>query len=73
MNNNINKSNNVKDFILKHLSNYYGIYVLSDTLFIANIFEKVWIKCNKTYALESAHFLSPSWLTWQACLKKIEI
>ena len=41
MNNNINKSNNVKEFILKHLSNYYGIYVLSDTLFIANIFEKV--------------------------------
>ena len=73
MNNNINISNNVKDFILKHLSNYYGIYVLSDTLFIANIFEKVWIKCNKIYALDPAHFLSPSRLTWQACLKKIEI
>ena len=46
------------------------MYVLSDTLLLADVFENFRAKCVEIYALDPAHFLSAPGSAWQACLKK---
>ena len=63
--------NNVfKRFKLKNLGEYHDLYVQSDTLLLADVFENFRNTCIKVYELDPAHFLSLPGLTWQACLKK---
>ena len=57
-------------FKLKHLGEYHNLYVQSDTLLLADIFENFRNMCIKVYELDPAHFLSAAGLAWQACLKK---
>ena len=64
-------ANNVfKKFKLKNLGKYHDLYVQSDTLLLADVFENFRNKCLKTSKLDPAHFLSLPGLAWQACLKK---
>ena len=66
--------NNVfKRFELKNLGQYHDLYVQSDTLLLADVFENFRDMCLKQYELEPAHFLSLPGLAWQACLKKTNI
>ena len=66
--------NNVfKRFKLKNLGEYYDLYVQSDTLLLADVFENFRNTCLKVYELDPAHFLSLTGLAWQACLKKTNI
>ena len=46
------------------------MYVQSDTLLLADVFENFRDKCIEIYELDPAHFLSAPRLAWQACLKK---
>ena len=46
------------------------MYVQSDTLLFADVFENFGDGCIKNYKLDPAHFLSVPGLAWQACLKK---
>ena len=63
--------NNVfKTFKLKNLGEYHDLYVQSDTLLLADVFENFRNMCMKVYELDPAHFLSLPGLAWQACLKK---
>ena len=63
--------NNVfKKFILKNLGEYHDLYVQSDTLLLADVFENFRNMCIKVYELDPAHFLSLLRLAWQACLEK---
>ena len=62
-----------KELKLKNLGNYHDLYVQSDTLLLAGVFENFRNKCIKIYQLDLAHFLSASGLAWQACLKKNEV
>ena len=63
--------NNVfKIFKLKNLGEYHDLYVQSDTLLLADVFENFGNKCLEVYELDPAHFLSLPGLAWQACLKK---
>ena len=65
------QANNVfKKFKLKHLGEYHDLYVQSDTLLLADVFENFRNMCIKIYELDPAHFLSAPGLAWQACLKK---
>ena len=57
---------------LKNLGDYHDLYVQSDTLLLADVFENFRNKCIEIYELDPAHFLSASVFTWQACLKKQE-
>ena len=59
-----------KEFKLKQLGDYYNLYVQSDTLLLADVFEDFRNTCIKVYELDPAHFLSAPGLAWQACLKK---
>ena len=66
--------NNVfKRFKLKHLGEYHDLYVQSDTLLLADVFENFRNTCLKVYELVPAHFLSLPGLAWEACLKKTSI
>ena len=63
--------NNVfKSFKLENLGEYHDLYVKSDTLLLADVFENFGDMCIKEYELDPAHFASLPGLAWQACLKK---
>ena len=49
------------------------MYVQSDTVLPADVFENFRNLCIKVYELDPAHFLSALRLAWQACLKKTEV
>ena len=55
------------------LKEYHDLYVQSDTLLLADVFENFRNKCLKVYELDPAHFLSLPGLAWQACLKKTSV
>ena len=59
--------------INKNLGDYHDLYVQSDTLLHADVFENFRNMCIKIYELDPAHFLSAPGLAWQACLKTTEI
>ena len=66
--------NNVfKGFKLENLGDYHDLYVQSDTLLLANVFENFRDMCIKVYELDPAYFVSLPELAWQACLKKTNI
>ena len=66
--------NNVfKRFKLKNLGQYHDLYVQSDTLLLADVFDNFRNTCLEVYELDPAHFLSLPGLAWQACLKKTNI
>ena len=62
-----------KKFKLKNLGEYHDLYVQSDTLLLAGVFENFRNMCIKLYELDPAHFLSLPRLAWQACLKKTNV
>ena len=67
-------ANNVfKVFKLENLGNYHDLYVQSDTLLLADVFNNFRDMCLKEYELGPAHFLSLPGLAWHACLKKTNI
>ena len=65
-------ANNVfKRFKLENLGDYHDLYVQSDTLLLADVFNNFRDMCIKEYEVDPAHFLSLPGLAWQACLKKL--
>ena len=66
-------NNLFKRLKLKNQGEYHDLYVQSDTLLLADVFENFRNKCLEVYELDPAHFLSLPGLAWQACLKKTSI
>ena len=67
-------ANNVlKVFKLENLGNYHDLYIKSDMLLLADVFNNFRDMCIKEYELDPAHFLSSPGLAWQACLNKTNI
>ena len=66
-------SNVFNKFKLNNLGDYHDLYVQSDTLLLADVFENFRDMCLKEYELDPAHFLSLPGLACQACLKKTNI
>ena len=52
----------LKELKLKNLSDYHHLYVQSDTLFLADVFENFRNKCIEIYEFDPAHFLSANGL-----------
>ena len=66
--------NNVfKRFELESLGDYHDLYVQSDILLLADVFDNFRDVCIKEYELDPAHLLLLPGLAWQACLKKTNI
>ena len=60
-------------FKIKNLGEYHDLYVQSDTLLPADVFEKFRNTCIEIYELDPVHFFSAPGLAWQACLKKTNV
>ena len=68
------QGNNVfNKFKLNNLGDYHDLYVQSDILLLADVFENFRDMCIKVYELDPAHFVSLPGLAWQVCLKKTNI
>ena len=65
----IHANNVFKTFKLNNLGDYHDLYVKSDTLLLADVFENFRKACIETYELDPVHFISLPGLAWQACLK----
>lgn len=57
----------------KKLGHYHDIYLKSDVLLLADVFETFRDTCMKHYSLDPAHFYTSPGLSWQACLKKTDV
>ena len=57
-------------FEIKNLGEYHDLYVQTDTVLLADVFEKCRCKCIEIYELDPSYFYSAPGLAWQACLKK---
>ena len=54
----------------KKVGKYHDLYVQTDTLLLADVYEKFRDKCIEIYGLDPSYFLSAPRLAWQVCLKK---
>ena len=52
------------------MGDYPDLYVQTDTLLLADVFEKFTEKCTEIYGLDPSYFYSAPGLVWKACLKK---
>ena len=52
------------------MGDYHDLYVQTDTLLLADVFEIFRESCIKRYGLDSSYFYSAPGLAWQPCLKK---
>ena len=62
-----------KNFEIKNKREYHELYLKSDALLLADVFENFRKMCLKIYELDPVKFLSAPGLAWQAVLKKTEV
>ena len=58
-----------KTFHMVSLGEYHDIYLLSDTLQLADVFDNFRDICFHYYELDPDHFYTSPGLAWQACIK----
>ena len=59
-------------FEINNIGDYHYLYVQSDRLLIADVYENFRNMCLNVYELDPVHFGSAPGLVWQAYLKKTE-
>ena len=57
----------------KKLGEYHDLYLKSDVLLLADVFENFREMCLKIYELDLAKFIWAPGLAWQAALKRTEV
>ena len=62
-----------KEFGLKDLGEYHDLFLKTDVILLANVFEEFRKVCLKNHGLDPAHFYTAPGLAWKACLKKTRI
>ena len=60
-------------FEINNRGEYHDLYVQSDTLLLADVFENFRNMCLEIYKLDPTYFVSAPGLAWQACLKKTRV
>ena len=58
------------EFGLKNMGDYHDLYLETDVILLANVFESFRKVCLDNYGLDPAHFYTAPGLAWKACLKK---
>ena len=58
-----------KEFGIRDLGDYHDLYLRTDVVLLANMFEAFRDTCLKHYKLDPAHFYTSPGLAWCACLK----
>ena len=62
-----------KEFNIKNMGEYHDLYLRTDVILLANVFELFRNVCMENYGLDPAHFYTAPGLAWKACLKKTGI
>ena len=62
-----------RDFGIRNLGEYHNLYLRTDVILLANVFEEFRRVCMENYGLDPAHFYMAPGLAWRACLKKTGI
>ena len=62
-----------RDFGIRNLGEYHDLYLKTDIILLANIFEAFRKVCLDNYGLDPAHFYMAPGFTWHTCLKKTGI
>ena len=62
-----------KDFEIKNVGKNHDLYVQSNTLWSADVFENFRNMCLEIYELDPVKILSAPGLAWQAALKKTKV
>ena len=62
-----------KDFEIKNQGEYHHLYIQSNTLSLADVFENFWNMCLKIHELDPAGFLTAPKLAWKAVLKNTKV
>ena len=62
-----------KTFKMTSLGGYHNLYLKTDVLLVANVFETFRKTCLGHYSLDPAYFYTSPGLAWQACLKMTEV
>ena len=57
-------------FNCKTLKDYHDLYIKSDVLLLADVFENFRKTCLKHYKLDPCHYYTAPGLAWDACLKE---
>ena len=57
-------------FNCANIRDYHNLYLKSDVLFLADVFENFRATCLKNYNLDPAHYYTSPGLAWDACLKE---
>ena len=69
--------NHAKDvwntFSIKNMGEYHDLYLRSDVLLLADVFENFRLACLKNYTLDPGHYVSSPGLSWDAMLKMTDI
>ena len=58
------------EFGLKNMGDYHDLYLETDVILLANVFESFRRVCLDNYGLDPAHFYTAPGLAWKACLNK---
>ena len=58
------------EFNIQNLGEYHDLYLRTDVVLLANVFEEFRNTCMKHYGVDPANFYTSSSLVWKACLKK---
>ena len=61
------------EFKIKNMGEYHDLYLVTDVILLANVFESFRTVCMDNYGLDPAHFYTSPGLAWSACLKKTGI
>ena len=59
-----------RDFGIRNLGEYHDLYLKTDIILLANVFEAFRKVCLENYGLDPAHFYTAPGLAWCTCLKK---
>ena len=58
-----------KEFGIRNLIDYHDLYLRTDVVLLANVFEAFRDTCLRHHSLDPAHFYKAPGLAWKACLK----
>ena len=59
-----------EEFGVRNIGDYHDLYLRTDVVLLANVFEAFRDTCLKHYSLDPVHFYTALRLAWKACLKK---
>ena len=61
------------EFGITNLGQYHDLYLKTDVILLANVFQTFRDTCLQHYGLDPAHFYTSPALAWRACLKRTGI